>query len=190
MSVRLIVAALAICVAPIVTPAADNDDYNPYKNVKVGDFATYKINVKVAGQNIAGSTTQSITAKSDKEATVKVVSSVGGMEIPAQMQTIDLTKPFDPTKAGGGLPAGVEGSVTKDKDGKEKVKVGGKEYDTTWTTYKVKAKAGGMDIKSDIKVWMSKDIVLGIVKMDMTADIADQKMEMTMEVTDFTGNKK
>jgi len=37
---------------------------------------------------------------------------------------------------------------------------------------------------------MSKDIALGIVKMDMTADIADQKMEMTMEVTDFTGNKK
>jgi len=105
MSVRLIVAALAICVAPIVTPAADNDDYNPYKNVKVGDFATYKISGKVAGQNITGSTTQSITAKSDKEATVKVVSSVGGMDIPAQTQTIDLTKPFDPLKAGGGLPA-------------------------------------------------------------------------------------
>jgi len=67
--------------------------------------------------------------------------------------------------------------------------VAGKEYDTTWTSYKVKAKVGGMDIKTDIKVWMSKDIALGVVKMDMTADIADQKMEMTMEVTE-TGNKK
>jgi hypothetical protein len=188
MSVRLIVAALAICSAPLVTAGADNDDFNPYKSVKVGDFATYKLNVKVGQLNIQGSTTQSITAKSDKEATVKVVSSVNGMDVPAQTQTIDLTKPYDPSKVGG-LPQGVEATVTKDKDGKEKVKVGGKEYDANWTTYNVKAKAGGSDIKADIKVWMSKDVTMGVVKMEMSADIASQKMEMTMELTE-TGNKK
>jgi hypothetical protein len=188
MSVRLIAAAFALCIAPLVTSAADNEDFNPYKNTKVGDFATYKITAKFGGINVTGTSTQTVTAKTDKEATIKVVSSVNGMDIPAMTQTIDLTKPYDPTKATG-LPQGIDATIEKGKDGKEKVKVAGKEYETTWTNFKVTAKAGGMDIKSDIKVWMSKDIPMGIAKMEMNADLASQKMEMTMEVME-TGNKK
>jgi len=193
MTVRLFAAVVAICCAPLAVRAAD--DENPYKNAKVGDFATYKMTMKVAGLNVGGTTTQSVTAKSEKEATVKTTGSFELMgnkqDIPEQTQMIDLTKPFDPTKvgAGGGLPAGTDVKVEKGKEGKEKVKVGGKEYDCTWTTYTVKGKAGGQEISADVKAWMSKDMPLGMVKMEMTADVAKMKMEMTMELTE-SGNKK
>ena len=100
----MLAAVLAVALAPVAARAADDD--NPYKNAKVGDYATYKMTTKVAGFDVAGTMTQTVTAKNDKEATVKVTGpDVNGMDLPAQEQTIDLTKPFDPTKASG-LPAG------------------------------------------------------------------------------------
>ena len=147
------------------------------------------MSMKVAGQNLDGTVTQTVTAKTDKEVTVKVTGKVNGMDIPAQEQKIDLTKPFDPTKAGGGLPAGTDVKVEKGKEGKEKIKVVGKEYEATWTTYKVKGKANGLDIDSDMKVWMVKDLPAGMAKMEMTTSVAGMKVEMTMELSE-SGNKK
>ena len=153
MSTRLIAAALAVCLAPLAARAADDD--NPYKNVKVGDFATYKMETKVANFTITGDITQTVTAKTEKEATVKATGklNINGMmmDIPAAEQKIDLTKPYDPTKIGGAgaLPPGVDVAVEKGKEGKEKVKVAGKEYDATWTDYTVKAKVS-------TRVWSSK----------------------------------
>jgi hypothetical protein len=193
MYLRLLAALIAISCAPLAARAADEE--NPLKNAKVGDYATYKMNVKVATFTLAGTTTQKVTAKSDKEATVKTTGSIEIMgnkqDIPEQTQMIDLTKPFDPTKVGGGsgLPPGVKVDVEKGKEGKEKVKVNGKEYDCTWTKYKVKGKAMGQDFNADVKAWMSKDLPLGMVKMEMTADVANMKMEMNMELTE-SGNKK
>ncbi|MBA4189135.1 MAG: hypothetical protein C0467_14145 [Planctomycetaceae bacterium] len=187
MIVRLLTAVLAVAIAPVAVRAADEE--NPYKNVKVGDFATYKMKVNVGPIAIDGTTTQNVIAKTDKEAKVKVTASVNGMEAPAQEQTIDLTKPYDPTKVGGGLPGGAEAKVEKGKEGKEKIKAAGKEFEATWTEYKVKAKANGMDIDADIKVWTAKDVPMGMVKMTMKATVAKMDMEMTMELSEF-GNKK
>ncbi len=186
MIVRLLAAMLVVAVAPIAARAADEE--NPYKSVKVGDFATYKMKVNVGPIAIDGVTTQSVTSKTDKEAKIKVTAAVNGMEAPAQEQTIDLTKPYDPTKVGGGLPGGAEAKVEKGKEGTEKIKAAGKEFECTWTTYKVKAKANNMDIDADIKVWNSKEVPMGMVKMTMKASIAKMDMEMTMEVSEF-GNK-
>ena len=100
MSVRLLAAAFAIICAPLAARSAD--DENPFKNAKVGDYATYKMSVKFAGTSLGGTSTQSVTAKTDKEATVKTTGVFEFMgnkqEIPARKQKIDLTKPFDPTK--------------------------------------------------------------------------------------------
>ena len=187
MTSRLSALALAFCLAPPVARAAD--DENPYKNVKENDFATYKMKVKVGPLELDGTTTQLITAKTDKEVTVKITATINGMEAPAQEQKIDLTKPYDPTKVGGGLPAGTEATVEKGKDGKEKVKVGGKDYEATWTTYKVKAKANGIEIEGDAKTWMAKDVPMGLVKMESTMTIMKMEMKMTMELAE-SGNKK
>jgi hypothetical protein len=184
MTIRLLAAVLAICLAPFAVCGAD--DENPYKGAKKGDFATYKIKAKVGPLEVEGTTTQTVVAASDKEVKVKVTASVNGMEAPAQEQTIDLTKPYDPTKVGG-LP-GTDATVEKGKDGKEKLTLNKKEYETTWTTYKVKAKVMGAEIDADMKVWSSKDVKMGIVKMEVTANIMKQEMKMTMELAE-SGNK-
>jgi hypothetical protein len=187
MKVRLFAAVLAIAAAPFVARAADEE--NPYKKAKLGDFATYKMTTKVMGLNLEGTITQTIVAKDDKEVTIEVGGKVMGMDIPPQKQKIDLTKPFDPSKASGPLPPGTEAKVEKLKDGKEKVKVGSKEYDTKWETFKMKMKAGGMDIEADMKVWQAAELNIPVVKMEMTTEVSGQKMEMQMEMTEM-GNKE
>jgi len=184
MKARLLAAALALVCAPLAIAA---EEENPYKKTKVGDYASYKMTTKVAGLNIEGTVKQIVTAKDDKEVTIKTEGKVNGMDIPAQEQKIDLTKPFDPTKAGN-LPAGTEVKVEKLKDGTEKVKVGGKEYDTKWETYKMKMKAMGMEFEADMKVWQSKELNIPMVKMEMTADVMGNKMEVAMELTE-TGSE-
>jgi hypothetical protein len=185
MKARLFAVVLALVAAPFALAA---DEENPYKKAKVGDFSSYKMTTKVAGLNIEGTVTQQVTAKDDKELTVETTGKVNGMDIPAQKQTIDLTKPFDPTKAGN-LPAGTEVKVEKLKDGTEKVKVGTKEYSTKWETFKMKMKAMGMEFEAEMKVWQAKDLAIPMVKMEMTADVMGQKMEVAMELTE-TGTKE
>jgi len=179
MKTRLLACLLALAAAPVAVAA---DEENPYKKVKVGDYATYKLSTKVGGMNLEGTLTQSVTAKSDKEVTIKVTGKVNAMDIPGQELKIDLTKPYDPTKAA--LPPGAEAKVEKLKDGTEKVKAGGKEYDTKWETYKVKAKTGGQEFEAEAKAWMSKDMPHLLVKMEMTAEVMGMKVEMEMELSE------
>lgn len=151
-----LLAAFALCAAPAAAPAQEKkpaDDDNPYKDVKVGDFATYKVSLKAGQLAMTGTTTQTVTARTDKEVTVELTANVSGTDIPPVKQVIDLTKPYDPTKVAGGLPPGTEATAEKLKDGKEKIKVGGKEYDATWTAYKVKASTGGQKFDADVKMW-------------------------------------
>jgi hypothetical protein len=187
---RSFVAVLALAVASIAARAADEE--NPYKNTKVGDYAVYTLTTKSAGITADGTATQTITAKSDKEATVKItiVVKVGDKEVkvPDQEVKIDLTKPYDPTQTAN-LPAGTEAKAEKDKEGKEKIKVAGKEYDATWTTYKTNVKAMGLEIKGETKVWTAKDVPLGVLKTVMTSDFGGQKSEVTIELKE-SGNKK
>jgi hypothetical protein len=45
-----------------------------------------------------------------------------------------------------------------------------------------------MEIEAEVKVWMSNDLKLQVVKMEMTAEILNMKMEMEMELSE-TGSK-
>jgi len=194
MKMRLI-AALALAVGALSLTAQEP---NPYAKSKVGDFAVYKTTTKVAGLTVDGVITQQVTAVTDKEATVAVTGKVSGQDIPGPVEyKIDLTKPFDPTRASGPLPPGTEMQVEKvpekDKDGKEKdrvekVKVGDKTYDAKVETYKTKVKAGGMDFESRIRVWLVKELPVPMAKMELAADVDTQRLEVLMELTE-TGNK-
>jgi hypothetical protein len=185
MNLRLLAAALTLAAAPVAFAA---DDENPYKKAKVGDFSTYKMTTKVPGGSVEGTMTQEVTAKDDKEATVRTSGKVSGTDIPPNDVKIDLTKPYDPTKATGPLPPGANVQVEKLKDGKEKIKVAGKEYDATWETYKMKITSGGMSFDAEMKVWQSKELAIPILKMEMTGEVQGMKMEVAMELTE-TGTK-
>lgn len=176
---------LLIAAAPLGRQKAD-EPVNPYENAKVGDYAVYTMTTKVAGVSLDGSITQTVMAKDAKTVTIETVAKLNGMDVPGQKQVIDLTKPFDPTNVGG-LPTERGATVEKLKEGKDKVKVGAKEYDARWETYKVTTNAGGMAFEADIKVWQAKGLAMPIVKMEMSANVVGNKMEMTMELTE-TGN--
>ena len=186
MKTRFLAAMIALAVVPFAAFGADEE--NPYKKVKVGDYATYKMSMKIGGVAIDGTMTQTVSAKDDKEATVKISSKFNGMEIPAQEQKIDLTKPYDPTKTSG-LPGGAEAKIEKLKSGEEKVKVGGKEYSCKWETYKTTVKVMGQEMEMDMKVWQTKEFALNMVKTEMSGTVAGQKLETTIELTE-SGSKK
>jgi hypothetical protein len=185
MKIRFLAALLAFAIAPLTFGA---DDDNPYKKSKVGDYTTFKLSTKVAGTNIEGIITQTVTEKTEKEVKLKVTGTVGGMEIPASEQKIDITKAYDPGK-NANLPEGTEAKIEKVKDGAEKVKIGDTEYDCKWQSYKMKASVGGMELESEYKVWYPKDFSVPMVKMEMTAEVAGMKMETTMELQE-KGNEK
>jgi hypothetical protein len=190
MKTRSLAAAMLLGLAALAARAADGE--NPYKDAKVGDYATYAVDTKFAGIAVPTTLTQTVTKKTDKTVTVKVTVTAesGGaqMELVSQEQTIDITKPFDPTKLGS-LPQGVEAKVEKVKDGKENLKAAGKEHETTWTEYKLTGKAMGQAFTAEVKSWTAKDVPLGIVKMTLTSDVSGKKLDVTMELKE-SGTKK
>jgi len=186
MTFRSFVALLALTAAALTTGAADDD--NPYKTAKVGDYAKYALKGKVGFLPLDGTVTQTVADRGDTEATLKVVLTAGGADTPFPDQKIDLTKPLDPTK-GIALPGFGNAKLEKLKDGKEKVKVGGKEYDAEWTTFKVKVAAKGAESEGDLKMWTAKDVPVRLVKLDLAITLGKNDVKAVMDLTEF-GSKK
>src|SRR2546423_13003 len=109
MLVRKLVALAVLAVVPLALPAAEPE--NPYKNAKKGEWASYKMSMKVAGQDIGGDLKQTVVEKTDKSVTIEAVANIFGQE-QKQKHTIDLTKPFDPL-ATAQLPPGANAKVEK-----------------------------------------------------------------------------
>lgn len=182
------VALLALALAPLAARAADPD--HPYKNAKVGDFAVYTVTTKLGGITVPGTLTQTVTARTEKEVTIKAVTVVEGFgkksDPKEKEQKIDLTQPFDPSKAAN-VPAGVK--VTKGKSGTEKLKLAGKDYECEWVAYSATGQANGKDVALEIKLWTAKGLALGVVKTEVKTEVSGQKIELSMEMKEF-GNKK
>jgi hypothetical protein len=180
---KFVLPITVLLLAPMVSLGQEKVE-NPYKNAKVGDYATYKVSTNFGGKDVEITMKQMVTAKDDKEATIKATSSFMGKEAPAQTQKIDLTKPFDITTAA--TQGNKQGKFEKTGDGKEKVKVGGKTYECTWISGKVVADVNGQKLESEVKVWTSKDVPLaGLVKMDMKSNLINMQMELS-----GSGNEK
>lgn len=186
MMFRSFVAILAACA--LILPAGAADDENPYKTAKVGDYAKYTIKGKLGFLPLDGTITQTVSEKSEKEATLKIVMTASGTDTPFPDQKIDLTQPLDPTK-GFALPGFGNAKLEKLKDGKEKIKVGAKEYNAEWMTYKVKVASKGVDSEGDLKVWVAQEVPVRMVKMNVTITIGKNDIRAAMELTEF-GSKK
>jgi hypothetical protein len=170
----LLAVALLVSLVPALHAA---DDDNPYKKTKVGDWVEYKM----TSATIAGKTKMTITAKDDKEVTYELTGTFSfmGKETvsPPQKIKVDLTKPYDQISA-----ANLKANNTKIEkvgEGKEKLKVGDKEFDTTWRKLKATTTMGESIIITEYKMWFSKDVPMsGLVRMDTTAPGFTSKMEL------------
>jgi hypothetical protein len=162
-------AIVVLILSPLAVGAADEE--HPFKAAKVGDYAKYSSVLKKAGlMTVKTTRTQTVTVASEKELTIKTVVENDNKDVQSkateQEQKIDLTKPFDPGVTNDVAPGLGALKWEKQKDGKEKVKVGNKEYDCTWTSYTamIPEKAG---VEGEMKVWLSKDIPF-VVKRTLT----------------------
>ncbi|HEV3440765.1 MAG TPA: hypothetical protein VG122_25655 [Gemmata sp.] len=170
------VAAVAL-LGCLVSAAHAADEENPFKKSKVGDWVEYKM----TGTGFEGKTKMTIVTKDDKEVTYEIAATISfmgkEMTAPVQKQTVDLTKPYDAIAAGNVAAKGVK--IENVDDGKEKLKIGEKEYDTKWTKTKTTATVGDMTIVGEYKMWFSKDVpVSGLVKMETTTAGITTKVEL------------
>lgn len=186
MTLRSLAALLLVSAAVCPTRAADD---NPYKKLNVGDYAQYTLKAKLGFLPLNGTVKQTVTEKTAKEATLKIVLTAGDMDTPFPDQKIDLTQPLDPSK-GIALPGVANAKLEKLKTGTEKVKVGGKEYETEWTTFKLKVTNKGVEGEGDLKVWMSKDVAVGLVKLDLSVTVGKNDIKALMELSEFGSGKK
>ena len=172
---RLVIASvLLVCLVPAIRGA---DDQNPYRVAKVGDWVEYKM----TGQNMEGSTKMTVVSKDEKEVTYEVGASFSfmgnKMVAPVQTMKVDLTKAYDVISAANLKAKNVK--IEKLDEGKDKLKVAGKAYDTNWTKYRATATVNEMTIVTDYKMWFSKEVPLsGLVRMDTTASEITTKLEL------------
>ena len=163
MKACLSLAVLACWLSPVVR-AEDN----PFKKAEVGDWVSYKMttempNVPAGGMNME--TKQTVTAKTEKEVTMKVETLMNGNSMGAQEVKIPLDQPYDATKT-------TQGTTEKTGEGEESVTVGGKTYACKWITFKSHTETNGMKIDSDSKVWVSTGVPLGgMVKTDTSTSM-------------------
>lgn len=179
MKFSLSAVALMICLSPSLRAA---DEGNPYANAKVGDWTEYKTVNKVMGMTFESTSKMVVTAKTDKQLTYKVTSkqTLNGKEFesPPQDVTIDLTAKYDPTQVPK-TPEAKQDVKMEKTEGKEKIKVGGKEFDCTWTNIKTTIKQNDMVIETEMKTWISKDVPLGGA---VKTEVKSKGVEMTTEL--------
>jgi hypothetical protein len=173
----------AVLLLAFVAPARADDVENPWKNSKVGDWVEHK----TTGANFSGTSKMTITAKDDKEVTYQIEGTFNAngqtMTAPVQKQTIDLTKPYDPVAAATNAATKMSAKGTKIEtvgEGKEKLKIGAKEYETTWKKLKATTTVNDMTIVSEYKMWFCKDVPLGgLVRMDTDVAGTTTKLEIS-----------
>jgi hypothetical protein len=122
MRFRLFAVAVVVGLAPL---ASAGKQENPLKKAKVGDWVEYKMTTIASGVTLDGSSKSTLIAKDEKEATIRTTVILAGKNFPDQEKKIDLTKPLNPLDMVKG-PKG-DNTVEKGKEGKEIIKIGGKE---------------------------------------------------------------
>ncbi len=159
-------------------PWAKAED-NPFKTAKEGDWAEYKVAAISMGSPLDTKLKWTVAANDGMNVTLKATVIEGKIDVPGPEIKIDLSKAYNPASTAG-LPAEAISTIDKVETGKEKIKVGGKEHDCTWTKYKVTGSVMGMDTESELKVWTSKDAPLsGMVKLEMKNKHVEFAAELT-----------
>ena len=158
--------------------AAQMPDDHPYKGVKVGDYAKYKNTALFGGPAAESLVTMTVTATTDKEVTIRVESYRDGAKLHEREEKHDLTRPYDPIAA----LTQKEAPLVKLKEGKAKVRAGGRDYDTTWTTYQAVGKGKAAGTTAEITWWMSPAVPGGMVRSEVVTVRDGKRFAQTEEL--------
>ena len=177
-----LVVRLCGLVLPLLCLSARAVEENPYKSAKVGDWIEHSSSTVTQMGNMTGKNKTTVTAMTDKEATLKLDIEAMGVK-QSQEVKVPLDKPYDPNAV-----PGADAKVEKLEEGDEKVTVGGKSYDCHWIRAKITLIANGANTTGESKSWICKEVPMGgLVKgeTNVTAKMGEVSIQMksTLELT-------
>ncbi len=152
---RTVAVIAALVLVASVSFAAEGD--NPFKAAKVGDWVSYSTTSKMAGMEMQMEMKQTVTKKTEEEATIEVNTKVHGQDIKNSF-TVKLNEKYDPRKM---QVSGAEVEVKELGSGEEEIDVNGKKLKTKWSQYETTGKANGQPFNSKGKSWTSTEVPLG-----------------------------
>jgi serine/threonine protein kinase len=162
------------------TTASAAREGNPFKKVKIGDRAEYKITFvqnfsdrdgnKLSTELLrAGVFLMEVTAKTEETAEIRAISPVRSGQTKEVTEEIDLAEPYSPRRLLTDLFPPRSGQFEQVDSGTEKVKVGEKEYETSRTKLTAKVKDGQGVALFTLTYWMSRSGPLGgLVRAELT----------------------
>lgn len=171
-----VVATVAMLLAGLGGAAAGAAE-NPLKNAKVGEWVEYSNRTETMGMAMDMVMKQTIVAKDDAFATMRIEVSMGGMAMPGGKDIkVALDQPYDP------LTAAQEGAkVTVLAEGDETITVNGTPYACHWVQAKV-VMTEPQAVEATSKIWTSKDVpVGGLVRMESEGKLTAGGQNMTMK---------
>jgi hypothetical protein len=185
MQLRLLFLFVLVALLPLASSAGDKKA-TPFRNIKIGDYANYRVTTFVMGKESYSTDFKVIvTARDGDIITVKMTGMRDGKELVSDTTKYDSSKPFDPAVAFA-LQEGVKAKFETKANGKERAKIGDKTYDCNWVSGKVVIEFEGSKEESAAKFWISDKIVpLGLIKAEMKSDLDDTRLQ----IVDY-GNEK
>ncbi len=183
-------AALAVAVALSAAVArgddkVENPEFKGWSKFKAGTSVAMKMTTEAGGMKFEINMTNKLVEVKDDKLVVETesVTKLNGMDIKSPAQKRDVAKMLGAAPKGFDAKTGKPEGTTE--EGKEKVKVGGTEYECKWYKFKSKQKLPTGEEEVEGQIWMSDDVPGTVVKMT-------SKMKsggMTMEATEITVKK-
>jgi uncharacterized protein YodC (DUF2158 family) len=195
---KLLLSAFALVVAVALAPAddkkpddkkgekADNPGYASWAKFKPDTKVVMKSSFEFNGMKFESKTSTKLVEVKDDKLVVEdeVTSVVDGKESKLPASKRDVPKQLDAAPPGLDPKTGKPTGTTD--EGKEKLKIGGTEYECKWYKFKTKQKGfGGEEEEIEGQVWMSDDLPGKVAKSNVKLKAG----AMTMEITDITIKK-
>ncbi len=183
-------AALAVAVALTAAVArgedkVENPEFKGWSKYKAGTSVVLKMSTEAGGQKFEATMTNKLLEVKDDKLVVETesVTKFNGMDIKAPAQKRDVAKTLDKAPMGFDAKTGKPEGTTE--EGKEKVKIGGTEYECKWYKFKSKQKLPTGEEEVEGQIWMSDDVPGTMVKMTSKTKAGG----MTLEATEVTIKK-
>ena len=192
--IKLAALAVALALSPVAfaqdkkaddkkDEKVDNLEYAYWAKFKAGSSSVLKMSSEANGMKFSSTITTKLEEVKDDKLVLEAssVNTFNGMEIKGEPMKRDVPKQLDKALPGADPKSGKPDGTTE--EGKEKVKVGGTEYECKWYKFKQKLPAGDDEVEGQI--WMSEDVPGRLVKMTSKTKAGS----MTMEATEVTIKK-
>ncbi len=136
------------------------EPYYPLKKAKVGDWVLMRMDNPQAKMTMR----MEVTQTSDRTVTIKTVTTINGMELAPDVRAVDIMSKGDPAVEQKNRE---QFKYVDTGKGQETLKINGKEYHCDWKSMTTTANVNGAELKTESKLWTSKDAPLyGLVKSE------------------------